>query len=179
MRFCGCFKLSTKIQKLRKEKLTLAITKCTLTGLVQQAKKSCWKCDLKLCMCILHNIASSFHCHTCWLEFKMLLPPVKKQKTRACVREIQVHKLWTNVYSQKCWQLWLWAREHNNNNISLHYPSIVHECFTITSSAMFSLSALPGWSPWSWTPCRWRLCRPRWTSRLRWGVPGLHCAPLR
>ena len=79
-------------------------------------------------MCILHNIASSFHCHMCWLEFKMPLPPVKKQKTRACVREKQVHKLWTNVYSQKRWQLWLWvwAREHNNNtNISLHYPSIV------------------------------------------------------
>ena len=82
-------------------------------------------------MCILHNIASSFHCHMCWLEFKMPLPPVKKQKTRACVREIQVHKLWTNVYSQKRWQLWLWVwtREHNNNNntnISLHYPSIGH-----------------------------------------------------
>ena len=26
---------------------------------------------------------------------------VKKQKTLACIREIQVHKLWTKVYSQK------------------------------------------------------------------------------
>ena len=32
-------------------------------------------------MCILHNIASSFHCHMYWLEFQMLLPPVKKIKT--------------------------------------------------------------------------------------------------
>ena len=31
----------------------------------------------------------------------MLLPPVKKQKTPACIREIQVYKLWTKVYSQK------------------------------------------------------------------------------
>ena len=31
----------------------------------------------------------------------MLLLPVKKQKTLACIREIQVHKLWTKVYSQK------------------------------------------------------------------------------
>ena len=35
------------------------------------------------------------------MEFKMPLPPVKKQKTLACIREIQVHKLWTKVYSQK------------------------------------------------------------------------------
>ena len=49
----------------------------------------------------MHNTASTFHCHTCWLEFKMLLPPAKKQKTPACIREIQVHKLWTKVYSQK------------------------------------------------------------------------------
>ena len=31
----------------------------------------------------------------------MLLPPVKKRKTLACIREIQVHKFWTKVYSQK------------------------------------------------------------------------------
>ena len=31
----------------------------------------------------------------------MLLPPAKKQKTPACIREIQVHKLLTKVYSQK------------------------------------------------------------------------------
>ena len=35
------------------------------------------------------------------LEFKMLLPPAKKQKTLACIREIQVHKHWTKVYSPK------------------------------------------------------------------------------
>ena len=52
-------------------------------------------------MCISHNIASSFDCHTCWLEFKMPLPPAKKQKAPACIREIQVHKFWTKVYSQK------------------------------------------------------------------------------
>ena len=52
-------------------------------------------------MCILHNITSSFHRHTCQLEFKMPLPPEKKQKTLACLREIQVHKLWTKVYSRK------------------------------------------------------------------------------
>ena len=31
----------------------------------------------------------------------MPLPPAKKQKTLACIRQIQVHKLWTKVYSQK------------------------------------------------------------------------------
>ena len=31
-------------------------------------------------MCISHNIASSFHCHMCRLEFKVPLPPVKKTK---------------------------------------------------------------------------------------------------
>ena len=33
----------------------------------------------------------------------MLLPPAKKlqQQKTACIREIQVHKLWTKVYSQK------------------------------------------------------------------------------
>ena len=31
----------------------------------------------------------------------MPLLPVKKQKTPACIREIQVYKLWTKVYSQK------------------------------------------------------------------------------
>ena len=34
------------------------------------------------------------------LAFKMLLPPAKKQKTLACVREIQDHKHWTKVDSQ-------------------------------------------------------------------------------
>ena len=52
-------------------------------------------------MCIQHNIASSFHRHTCQLEFKMPPPSVKKQKTPARIREIQVHKLWTKVYSQQ------------------------------------------------------------------------------
>ena len=52
-------------------------------------------------MHIQHNIASSFYCHTCRLEFKMPLPPAKKQKTLACIREIQVHKLWTKVYSPR------------------------------------------------------------------------------
>ena len=52
-------------------------------------------------MCILHNIASSFHCHRCWSEFKMLLPPAKTTtKDPGSIREIQVHKLWTKVYSQ-------------------------------------------------------------------------------
>ena len=55
-----------------------------------------WDSKIELCY-----IASSFHCHTFWLEFKMLLPPAKKQNTLACIRETQVHKLWTKVYSQK------------------------------------------------------------------------------
>ena len=49
----------------------------------------------------MHNIASSFHRHTCRLEFKMSLPPVKKQKTLAYIRKIQVYKRWTKVYSHK------------------------------------------------------------------------------
>ena len=34
MRFCCCFKLSKKIEKLSTEQPTHTITKCTLTGLV-------------------------------------------------------------------------------------------------------------------------------------------------
>ena len=34
MRFCCCFKLRKKIEKLLNEQLTHAITKCTWTGLV-------------------------------------------------------------------------------------------------------------------------------------------------
>ena len=101
MRFCCWFKLSKKIEKLSNEQPTHAITNCTLTGLVQKAKKSHWKWDLKSRMCISHNIASSFHRHMHRLEIKMPLPPVKKQKTPACIKEIQVHKRWTKVYSQK------------------------------------------------------------------------------
>ena len=37
------FKLSKKTEKLLNEQLTLVITRCTLTGLLQQAKKSHWK----------------------------------------------------------------------------------------------------------------------------------------
>ena len=81
--------------------LTHAIAKCSPTGLVQLAKKSCWKWGLKSHMWISHYTASSFRCHPCGLEFKMLLPPAKKQKTPACIREIQVHKFWTKVYSQQ------------------------------------------------------------------------------
>ena len=79
MRFC-CFKLSKNIEKLSYEQLTHAIANCSLTGLVQQAKKSRWKWDLKLRMCISHDIASSFHCRIHWLEFKMPLPPAKNPK---------------------------------------------------------------------------------------------------
>jgi len=39
MRFCCCFQL-IKIEKLSNEQPVNAITKCTLAGLVQQAKKS-------------------------------------------------------------------------------------------------------------------------------------------
>ena len=50
MRFCCCFKLNKKIEKLSNEQLMKVITKCTLAGLVQYAKKSHQKWDLKLCM---------------------------------------------------------------------------------------------------------------------------------
>ena len=35
MRFCCCFKLSKKTEKLSNEQTTHTIAKCTLTGLVQ------------------------------------------------------------------------------------------------------------------------------------------------
>ena len=50
MRFCCCFKLSKMIEKLSNEQPMKAITKCTLAGQVQYAKKSHQKWDLKLCM---------------------------------------------------------------------------------------------------------------------------------
>ena len=40
MRFYCCFKLSKKTEKVSNEQPTHAIIKCTLTDLVQQAKKS-------------------------------------------------------------------------------------------------------------------------------------------
>ena len=43
MRFCSCFKLSKKTEKLFNEQPTHAIAKRTRTLLVQQAKKSHWK----------------------------------------------------------------------------------------------------------------------------------------
>ena len=80
IRFWCCFKLSEKSEKLSNEQLTHAIAKCTLTGLVQKAKKSCWKWGLKSCMWISYNTACSFHCHRSWLEFKMPLPPAKNKR---------------------------------------------------------------------------------------------------
>ena len=48
MRFCSCFKLSKKIEKLSNEQPVNAITKCTLAGLVQEAKNlirsEIWSC---------------------------------------------------------------------------------------------------------------------------------------
>ena len=60
-------------------------------------------------MCISHNIASSYHCHICHLELKMPLPPAKKQKTPACIREIEVPKLCTFT-PKRGWQpVWTWV----------------------------------------------------------------------
>ena len=56
LRFCCCFKLSKKTEKLSNEQPMNAITKCTLAGLVQCAKKSHQKWDLKSCM------SSTQHC---------------------------------------------------------------------------------------------------------------------
>ena len=56
-----------------------AIAQCTLTGLVQQSKKSRWKWDLKSRMSFAQlDVDSSFRCHMCRLEFKTLLPPANK-----------------------------------------------------------------------------------------------------
>ena len=58
--------------------MPIAIAKCTLTGLVQLVEKSCQKwVRFEVARVYSHNIASSFHFHTCLLEFKMLLPSVK------------------------------------------------------------------------------------------------------
>jgi len=42
-------------------------------------------------MGILHNIDSSFNCHTCQMEFKMPLPPAKKQ-TNKKTKKLGLHK---------------------------------------------------------------------------------------
>ena len=97
MRFCCCFKLSKKIQKLSNELPTNTIAECTLCNRLRNLVRS----EIWSHACIFSNIASSFHCHTCRLEFKTPLLPAKNQKTPACIREIHVHKLWTKVYSQK------------------------------------------------------------------------------
>ena len=51
----------------------------------------------------------------------MLLPPAKKQKTPACIREIQGHRLWTKVYSQKGLTA-MHLSKHLWNLSSLGYP---------------------------------------------------------
>ena len=75
----------------------------------QKAKKYCRKWDLKWCMCISHNTASSFHCHTCWLEFKMPLPPVEKTKDPGL--HLKGKYKFTNsglrFIPKRGWQLWI------------------------------------------------------------------------
>ena len=99
-------------------------------------------------MCISHNLASSYHCHMYWLEFRMPLPPAKKQKTLACIREIQVHKHWTKVYSQKgltamhllpLWsQSWKWPapithRKQRNVTLTRPYSVILILSFNLSN----------------------------------------------
>ena len=89
-------KLSKKIEKLSNEQLMNAITKCTLAGLVQYAKKS--EVRFKVVRAYLAQ-----HC------FFLPLPHVpigiqnaagtsEKTKDPRVHKGIQVHKLWTKVY---------------------------------------------------------------------------------
>ena len=87
-----CFKLSKKIEKLSNEQPMNAITKCTLAGLVQYAKKS----EVRF------EVVRAYLAQHC---FFLPMPHVaigiqnaagtseKKQKTPACIREIQAHNL--------------------------------------------------------------------------------------
>ena len=107
MRFCCWLRLSKKIEKLLNEQPTHTITKCTLTGLGTSAigKKSHQKRDLKSYIYIC--VYFTQHCfflplpHASWNSKCHCHQQKTKQKTLVCIREIQVHKLWTKVYSQK------------------------------------------------------------------------------
>ena len=101
MRFCWCFKLSEKIEKLLNEEPTHTITKCTLTCLVQQAKKSCRK---------RFEAAYVYFTHCFFLPMAMPHVPVGIQNAAATSKKTKdpgLHKgntssqLWTKVYSQK------------------------------------------------------------------------------
>ena len=95
MRFC-CFKQSKKTEKLSNEQPTHAIPKCTLAGLLEvrleivpvYSAQQCFFLPLPHVLVGIQNAAAVS----------------EKQKTKtktACIREIQIHKLWTKVYSRK------------------------------------------------------------------------------
>ena len=94
MRFCCCFKLSKKIQNCQ--------TSSRHTPL-PNAHWLAW-CN-RLRNLIRSEIWSAQHCFLPLPRMPVGIQNAaatsKKQKTLVCIREIQVHKLWTKVYSQK------------------------------------------------------------------------------
>ena len=74
----------------------------------------------------------------------MPLPPAKKQKTLACIREIQVDKLWTKVYSQTGLTAMVsWRVVCAPNIITCHWYYIICTLQFHFSSRFSSLPVIP------------------------------------
>ena len=81
--FCEiCFKLSKKTEKLLNEQPTHAIAKCSLTGLVQKLR-SLIGSEIWSHACVFSTTCASWNSN-------MALPPAKKPKALACIKEIQL-----------------------------------------------------------------------------------------
>ena len=98
----------------------------------------------------------------------------KIQKTPACIREIQVHKLWTKVYSQKgltamgLWTLSCHFAPHNEWNVKMAFTAAhlnVQSFWWWHCSIRYSLPYFLGsWSP----PCQYW-----WHCSIRYSLPYL------
>ena len=104
MRFCCCFKLSKKIEKLSNEQPMNAIIKFTLAVLsaIGEEISSEVRIVIWSCACIFSTtLLLPFTATRADWNSKCLWYQRGEKKTPACIREIQVHKLWTKVYSQQ------------------------------------------------------------------------------
>ena len=101
MRFC-CFILSKKIFKncwmsSRHIPLPNAHWMALCDRLRNLVRSEIWSCA---CVFRTTLLLPSTATHAGWIS-KCCCHQRKKQKTPACIKKIQVHKLWTKVYSQK------------------------------------------------------------------------------
>ena len=98
MRFCCCFKQSKKVETCRTSSRHTPSPNAHWPSAIAYYRLR----NLARSACVFHTTLLLPSAATCQLELKMPLPPAEKKlwKKMACIREIQVHKLWATVYSQ-------------------------------------------------------------------------------